>query len=97
MNTLVIVTTTFSLLLFLTIQIRFLGRFIRLKKSYDNLPGALFLAEAVFEGCCCALECCAETSTDLSQDRVDILGGEHLEKYSGKPPEEYEIKISSRG
>ncbi len=90
MKTLVIVTITFSLLFFLMIQIRFLRRFIRLKKSYGNLPGALFLAEAIV-GCCMCLDCCASsssTSIDLGSSDSDA----HLEKFSGKPPEEYEIK-----
>lgn len=92
MNTLVLVTITFSLLLFLMIQIRFLRRFIRLKKSYGNLPGVLFLAEAI-EGCSMCLDCCASsssTSIDLDLGRSD--SDAHLEKFSGKPPEEYEIK-----
>ncbi|MHA1532090.1 MAG: hypothetical protein ACTSR6_08840 [Candidatus Heimdallarchaeota archaeon] len=92
MNKLVIVTITFTLLFFLMIQIRFLRRFIRLKKSYDNLPGALFLAEAIGYGCCMCLECCASSSTSInfggsdSETRYDI--------HSGKPPEEYEIKVA---
>jgi len=90
MNTLVVVTITFTLLFFLMIQIKFLRRFIRLKKSYGNLPGALFLAEAIGYGCCMCLECCASSSTSIdfggsdSETRFDI--------HSGKPPEEYEIK-----
>ena len=90
MNTLVIVTITFTLLFFLMIQIRFLRRFIRLKKSYGNLPGALFLAEAIV-GCCTCLECCASSSSTS----IDFGGSDsdaQVEIHSGKPPEEYEIK-----
>ena len=90
MNTLVIVTITFSLLFFLMIQIRFLRRFIKLKKSYGNLPGGLFLAEAIV-GCCMCLECCASSSSTS----IDLGGSDsdaQVEIHSGKPPEEYEIK-----
>ncbi len=92
MNTLAIVTITFTLLFFLMIQIRFLRRFIKLKKSYGNLPGALFLAEALIEGCCCALECCASSSSSIDFDLGGSGSDAHVEIHSGKPPEEYEIK-----
>ena len=90
MNGVIIIAIVFSALAFLIIQIRFFRRFIRIKKSYDHLPGVLFLAEAIGYGCCMCLECLSESSTGASLGDSD--GDAHLEKYSGKPPDEYEIK-----
>lgn len=92
MNVLLIVSVTFSTLVFLIIQIRFLRRFLRIRRNHSHLPGVLFLAEAIGEGCILCMDCCLWSSGE--SDRVDVLGGEHLEKYSGKPPEEYEIQLA---
>jgi hypothetical protein len=95
MNGVIIITLASATFVFLIIQIRFIRRYIRIKRSYNHLPGVLFLAEAIGEGCFLCFDCCLWASGE--SDNVDILGGEHLEKYSGKPPEEYEVQLALEG
>ncbi|NHJ31638.1 MAG: zinc ribbon domain-containing protein [Asgard group archaeon] len=89
MNYVVIAVTIFSSLIFILIQIRFIRRFLRIRRNYENLPGVLFLAEAIGEGC---FDCCAAATEDVI--RPDYSSDEHLTKYSGKPPEEHEVKLA---
>ncbi|MHA1740196.1 MAG: hypothetical protein ACTSXA_11045 [Candidatus Heimdallarchaeota archaeon] len=89
MNEIVATAITLFVLFFLVAQIRFIRRLINRRKNNESISGGLLLSDA-FVGCLSCLECCG--SVDTVGNYSDPDSDAHLEAFSGKPPDEIEIK-----
>jgi len=87
-NEIVATVLTLFVLFFLVAQIRFIRRLINRRKNNENIPGGLLLAE-VLSGCFFCMECCGDIDVI---NYTDSESDAHLEKFSGKAPDETEIK-----
>lgn len=89
MNEIVATVLMLFAIYFLVVQIRFIRRLVNRRKNNETIPGGLLLAEA-FTGCLSCMECCGdfEGAGNYSDPDSDA----HLEAFSGKPPDEIEIK-----
>lgn len=89
MNEIVVAAISLVVIFFLVAQIRFIRRLLNRRKNNENVPGVLFLSDAL-SGCFLCLDCCADSSTGMGSGDPD--NDAHLEAFSGKPPDELEIK-----
>ena len=72
MNAEAITLLAFLSILFLLSQIRFIRRFISIRRRYENLPGVLFMAEAIGEGCSLCFDCCASGAEEIEPDVISF-------------------------
>ena len=89
MNEIVAAVISLVVIFFLVAQIRFIRRLLNRRKNIENVPGVLFLSD-VLSSCFLCLDCCAGSSTSMGSGDPD--SDAHLEAFSGKPPDELEIK-----